>query len=120
MFDLNDFAGEFADDGFNFVPIKDIIGLRFKIDSFRMFTSKDKEKYNSGNDRGVMLNIIVDDMEPHNVKTTTHSKVIVPMFEKIRKKKVEIPKDEYFVINRVESDSGKNYLIITQLKTDAE
>lgn len=120
MFDLNDFAGEFADDGFTFTPINDIIGKRFTISSFKMFTSKDKEKYNSGNERGVMLNIHVDGMEPHNVKTTTHSKVIVPIFEKIRKKKVEIPTDEYFVIKRVESDNGRNYLIITQLTSEDE
>lgn len=119
MFNIGDFAGQFADDGFTYVPIGDLIDMKFTIDSFKLFTSKDTEKYNSGNERGVMLNIIVEDMDNAHVKTTTHSKVLVSVFEEVKNKKASIPKDTVFMICRVESESGgRKYFTIRQITFD--
>lgn len=113
MFDLSNYTAQFEDDGFKYKPINDLLDVKFRIDSYKLFTSKDKEKYNSNNERGVMLNIYVND-EP--VKTTTHSRVIVNMFESLKTAKVDIPNDVYFIIKRVTSESsGRNYFTMVQV-----
>lgn len=117
MFNIGEFMNSEENELYVFLPIKDIVGKPFRIESYRLFTAKDKEKYASGNERGLRLRMLFDN-DDTVYQTVTHSKVLVSIFDSIKKKNVAVPEDVYFKILRVEGENGRVYFTIEQVKSD--
>lgn len=117
-FDIGTFANGFEDDGIKYVPVGELVDEFFTITRFVLFTSKNTEKYSSNNERGVMIWCV--DSEGEEFKTTTHSKVLVSIFENIKKRNAQIPDDIKFTLVKNKSGGGREYFTLVQITKPEE